>query len=227
MNTSALNVTSQGVNVVQLLTLSTGPIANIDLALHQVYYSMVSTIGPFKEYIITTLELQSMEAVMQASFGQGVKIALKSKFAFKFGKLFIGNDLIGSEMPRSSVSSSLILAHWPGGPLCETPDWNVGKVHFFLEATFSLANTDSSGTADLKQIFAFVHWFKPHQLKGILPNSVCRICETIYYPSCKWNFIPVHRIAKRCAHITLPFQFSEDVKETVLIACPTPLRLKL
>ena len=226
-DTSALNVTSQGVNVVQLLTLSTGPIANIDLALHQVYYSMVSTIGPFKEYIIITLELQSMEAVMQASFGQGVKIALKSKFAFKFGKLFIGNDLIGSEMPRSSVSSSLILAHWPGGPLCETPDWNVGKVHFFLEATFSLANTDSSGTADLKQIFAFVHWFKPHQLKGILPNSVCRICETIYYPSCKWNFIPVHRIARRCAHITLPFQFSEAVKETVLIACPTPLRLKL
>ena len=70
MNTSALNVTSQGVNVVQLLTLSTGPIANIDLALHQVYYTMVSSIGPFKEYIITTLQLQSMEAVMQASFGQ-------------------------------------------------------------------------------------------------------------------------------------------------------------
>ena len=63
-DTSALNVTSQGVNV------STGPIANIDLALHQVYYTMVSSIGPFKEYIITTLQLQSIEAVMQASFGQ-------------------------------------------------------------------------------------------------------------------------------------------------------------
>ena len=71
-----------------------------------------------------------MEAVMQASFGQWIKIALKSKFAFKFGKLFIGNDLIGPVMPRSSVSSSLILAHWPGGPLCETPDWNVEKYIF-------------------------------------------------------------------------------------------------
>lgn len=128
-------------------------------------------------------------------------------------------------MPRSSVNSSHVLAHWPGGPLCKIPDWNVGEVQFFLEATFTFA--ESSSTADFKQIFAFVHWFRPHQMKDILPQNVCRICETIRYPSCRWNFIPVHRIAKRCAHITLPFEFTEDVTETVWIACPIPLRLKL
>ena len=222
-DTPALNVNLQDVNVVQLLTASSGPIANMDLTLHQVYYSMVTTIGPFKEHIITALEIQSMEAIMQEIFGVGVE--LKSKFGLKFGKLLIGDDLIGSVMPRSSVNSSHILSHWPSGSLCETPDWNVGKVQYFLEATFTLA--EGSSTADLKQIFAFVHWFRPHQLKDILPQNVCHICETISYPSCKWNFIPVHRIANRCAHVTLPFQFSEDITETVLIACPTPLRLKL
>ena len=65
-------------------------------------------------------------------------VELKSKFDTTFGKLFIGDDLISSVMPRSCVNSSHVLAHCPGGPLLETPGWNVGKVQFFLEVTFTL-----------------------------------------------------------------------------------------
>ena len=114
---------------------------------------------------------------MRETFGVGVE--LTSKFVTKFGKLFIGDDPIGPVTTRSSVTSSHVLAHWPAGPLRETPDWNVGKMQFFLEATFTL--TECSTKTDLKQIFAFVHWLRPHQLKGTLPQNVCYICETIGY----------------------------------------------
>ena len=162
---------------------------------------------------------------MRETFGVGVE--LKSKFGTKFGKLFIGDYLIGSVTTRSSVNSSHVLAHWPGGPLWETPDWNVGKVQFFLEATFTF--TECSIKTDLTQIFAFVHWLRPQQLKGTLPQNVCYICETIGYwvTFMQMEFLPVHRISYCRAHITLLFQFSKDVTETVLIASSTPLQLKL
>lgn len=62
---------------------------------------MVTTIGPFKEYVISALEIENIETVMQEMFGAGVQV--KSKFGRKFGKLLIGDDLIGSVMPRSSA----------------------------------------------------------------------------------------------------------------------------
>lgn len=93
-DTAALNVNSQDVNVVKLLTAYSGPIANIDLVLHKAYILQYGdNHWSFKEYIITVQEIQSIEAVMREIFGAGVE--LKSKFGMKFGKLLIGDDLIG------------------------------------------------------------------------------------------------------------------------------------
>ena len=64
-------------------------------------------------------------------------------------------------MRSASASSSHIMAHWPGGPLCISPDWIVGEVKYFLEV--HIAHQVENAVVDLKQIFAFVHWRKPHQ----------------------------------------------------------------
>ena len=126
------------------------------------FYSMVSSIGPFKEHVLTALEVESMVEVLQNIFEPGV--TLKSKFSLKFGKLMIGDDLIGSALPNCSLNSSVILAYWPGSLLSGDVDFNVGKVQYYLDVTFTHTQT----TAEVRQIFAFVHWLRPHQTRGML-----------------------------------------------------------
>lgn len=92
------------VNAVKLLTAASGPI-NIDPEIHQAFYSMVKSIGPFKEHVLTASEIQHIDEVAQDTYGSGVM--LKSKFSLKFRKLMIGDDLVGSALPNSSVNSSL------------------------------------------------------------------------------------------------------------------------
>lgn len=220
-SSEAVNSPLGNVNAIKLLTAASGPINNFEIEIHRVFYSMVSSIGPFKEHVLTALEVESMVEVLQNIFEPGV--TLKSKFSLKFGKLMIGDDLIGSALPNCSLNSSVILAYWPGSLLSGDVDFNVGKVQYYLDVTFTHAQT----TAEVRQIFAFVHWLRPHQRRDAFPKDVAIICETRAYPMCKWSYLPVHRILKRCAHITLPLKLSEHVTETVTIACPISLRLNL
>ena len=210
-------------NVVLFLTVASGPLSNITFKTCKAYYGMLKSVGPFREYVLPDLEVQRLKSVLKEVFGLDAE--LKSKFVLEFGKIIIGDDLVGSAMRSASASSSFIMAHWPGGPLCTTPDWIVGEVRYFLEVT--VAHQVENAMVDLKQIFAFVHWRKPHQLKDILTQHVAYVCERLSYESCKWNYLPVHRISKRCAHITLPLKLPGDITETVTVACPVQLRLRL
>lgn len=98
-------------------------------------------------------------------------------------------------------------------------------MQYYIDVIFTHASPDT--TTEVRHMFAFVHWLRPHQQRNVFPKDVAIICETRAYPMCKWSYLPVHRILKRCAHITLPLKLSENVTETVTIACPISLRLNL
>ena len=48
------------------------------------------------------------------------------------------------------------------------------QVKYFLEV--NIAHQVENAVVDLKQIFAFVHWQKPHQQKDIINQHVAYFC---------------------------------------------------
>ena len=123
-------------DVVLFLSVVFGPLNNITFNTCEAYYSLLKSVGLFREYVLPNLEVQKIESVIKEVFGPNAE--LKSKFILKFGKVIIGDELIGSTMRSASASSSLIMAHWPGGPLCTSPDWIVGEVKYLRDAELLL-----------------------------------------------------------------------------------------
>lgn len=211
-------------NVVQFLELTNGPL-NISLECLDAFNSMMKVIGPFTEKILNEMEIAQVEAVLNELLDTPVQV--HSKFCVKFGKVILGDDLIGSSLPNSSVSSSLIMATWPTAPDSVSPQCAIGQVQYFLKVGVTeQCDLESDNVKIMNHTLAFVHWHKPYE-QDIFPNEIARICETSYQARCKWNFLPVWRISNRCAHITAPFTFPSSCTETVTIACPLPLRLTL
>ena len=182
---------------------------------------MMKAIGPFKEKVLTSLEMLRLTEVLKDVFPMEVEI--KSKFYLKFGKVVIGDDFIESTMPNCSPSSSMIMANWPADPHSQQPVYSIGEIQHFLEILVTHIQTVP---VDRKYIFAFVHWRKPHVNSNVFPKELAILCETVTYPCCRWTFLPVHRISNRIAHVTMPFSFPGNYVETVTVACPLPLRIK-
>lgn len=109
-------------NIVQFLELPQGPL-NISLECLKAFNSMIKTIGPFKEKILTAFEIAQLEEVLNGLLDQPVVV--HNKFCIKFGKLLLGDDLIGSAVPNCSLSSSLIQAFWPTAPDISSSVWYV------------------------------------------------------------------------------------------------------
>ena len=107
-------------NIVLFLTIAFGPLNNITFKTCKAYYGMLKSVGPFRKYVLPALEIQRIRSVIKKVFRLDAE--LKSKFTLNFGKVIIRDDLVGSAMCSASASSSFIMAHWPGGPLCTTPD---------------------------------------------------------------------------------------------------------
>ena len=212
-------------NAVQFLTLCTGPISNVCASSLQSFQTMVNCIGPFTEIILTSEELERIDNLLCIMFGPQVKT--KSRFTLKFRKATIGDDIIGSTLPGASVASSFVFAHWPNQLLnsAETPEWHMGQIQYFLQVEYMTNHTQGSKPQQIQ--LAFVHWRKPHTYKNLFGEDVAHICESTIFPHCMWSYLPLHRVAKRCACITMPLTFPDSTTETVTIACPIALRLKL
>ena len=187
------------------------------------FSKMVKTIGPFKEKVLTDVQTARIIAVLKDVFGSNIDI--KSKFYMKFGKLFLGDDLIGSTMPSSSRSSAVIMANWPGDPqvTLQGTSQNVGEIQYFMEITVV-----HNMNVEKKHILAFVHWRKPHVASHQFPKHLGCICDVGTFPYCKWNYLPIYRITNRCGHITMKFPIAGMYdQDNVTFACPLPLRVTL
>ena len=221
------NSSNSYVNPIHLLELPMVHPRNITVETTTEFYKLLRVVGPFKECVLSDVEVARIQAILAVLFGEEAK--LKSKFYLKFGKTFIGDDLIGSKMPRSSSSSSMVMANWPADPFAsEVQDdvqFSVGEVQYFLEiiATMHCADT----VKEYKLILAFVLWRKPFTIAHeLFPSNLGCFVDLQQFSTCKWNFVPVHRITNRCAYVTRSFP-TNGIDEQVTFACPLPQRVTL
>ena len=126
---------------------------------------------------------------------------------------------------RHSKSSAVIMAYWPSrGQDLGSIDYStmqVGTVQYFVRHQFHYCISGSCSYHEEVLLFACVKWKRLHTHFDWFGSSAI-VCECIdEFEST--NFMPIQRIAQRCAYISMPVDFYSST-ETVFIACPIPLK---
>lgn len=189
---------------------------------------MGKAIDPYQEKCLDSGLAQQLESVYKQLYRQK-HIAHMPLFYKEYGRVQLAGELIGSVKPGpNSRSSSVIAAYWPGsGDTLQNIDYSrmrVGIVQFFVRHTLKLYDTSAIGntTQEYDHLFAYVHWKKLHPKASWYGISATISSELFEIPGA-CAFIPVQRIACRCAYATLNIKFSPAHHESVFISCPLPL----
>lgn len=176
----------------------------------------VSPIPPYQERVLIPLYLKHHQS----------KVINFSHYSVVFGKVFFAGDLIGSVKRGTNNSvSSIIMAMWPGsgGDMFsdQSRTMRVGEVQYFLKHTVTLERNGC--TESIEHIFAYVYWKKLHPEENWFGVSAT-VCTDLNELSNYSLFLPVQRIACRCAHAIMKVQFPSHT-ETVFVVCPIPVKV--
>ena len=205
-------------NTLYLLQMAWRPLYNIQ---SYTCKNDVIPLSPCHECILTDQQLIWLNKIyMQLYSGRECEV---SPFYQKYGRLRIAGNLIGSDMPgRHNKSSAVITALWlRKGDNLQSIDngiMQVGVIQYFLvHYLIFMENNDK-----VKHVFAYVLWKQPHRNRDYFGTSAI-VCEQSFEQPNACCFIPVQRIACRCAHATMPVKF-DDITETVFVACPIQIK---
>lgn len=182
--------------------------------------SLTILIPPYKEKILVYTSLYHLETIYHFLYpSRNIDVL---HFYDCYGRITLAGDLIGSVCPgANNSSSSVIMASWPsdGTEVCTM---RVGCVQYFLKHQLLILDNEQSNTQQIEHIFAYVMWKKQHRHYDYFGRSAI-VCQNENETNGPYNFIPVQRIAYRCAHLQMKLNF-DDFDETVFIACPLPIR---
>lgn len=146
-----------------------------------------------------------------------------SPFYEQHGRIILGGDVIGSCLPGpNNAASSVIMAYWPtsGDFTSISSRMQVGVVQYYLLHQTTVV--EYGETKEIKHVLAYVMWKEHHPDVDWFGVSAT-VCIDMFKTS---GFIPVQRIACRCAHALMQVNFS-TLSETVFIASPLPIRYSL
>lgn len=190
---------------------------------------VVRPLPPSYEHVLDNETVQMLENVYKQLY-PSCNIIHVPRFYQKFGRLLIAGDLIGSDMRGPNArSSSVIMAFWPdrGSTLnnIDSSKMHVGVVQYFMQHELSYRADTATDINKEEHIFAYVRWKELHPCYDFYGVSAT-VCIDMFHASSCCCFLPVQRIACRCAHVIMPVNLN-SVTETVFIACPVPLKYSL
>lgn len=211
------------VNSLMLLHMSQDPTNSIDSFAWSNSEGIV-LLSPFYENVLDGDIAQLLENMYKELYPSRTIVHM-SQFYRKFGRVKIAGDLVGSDMRGSnSHSSSVITAFWPsrGNCLNNIGRKNVGVIQYFMRHSYSYSTDENSEVKLDEHILAHVRWKEIHPCYDYYGISAT-VCVDLFEPLNSCCFIPVQRIASRCAYVTMPVNLN-NVTETVFIACPIPFK---
>ena len=127
-----------------------------------------------------------------------------SRVCYRYSRAKLGNKLLSSQMARSD-RSSYVCANWlnsTSSDMCRP-----GYVQFFFRHNITL-ESHNGDKISIQSHLAYIQWYKPHPERDFLHSPV-----TIWYPESEpvsaASFIPINRIACRCAQLQTHMEFVE------------------
>ena len=181
------------------------PVAKID-ATTKSFHVLVP---PAKEQCFTDTELATLKQMYSLLYPTS-NLTL-SRFYHQYKKLLINEEEFLCDASLSKRSST-IAAKWAGvlsvDPRGEAP-MRVGQVHSYIEHNITLIKDNKASS--LPHVLARVSWYMEHPQRDYLHSTII-ICSNTFDSSTSASFIPVNRIAGRCAIATvvMKFRYGED-----------------
>lgn len=177
----------------------------------------VLSVAPFYEEVFYPEEFVLLKQVYELLYPNKDFSQISIPVSYhKFGRLKLAGDLVGSEMPgTNSKLSAVIMAYWSNVQQNLSIDYStmqVGVVQHFVQHKIIMNNNVSD-----YHLFAYVRWKELHRNLDWF-GAAATVCEDAS-EFCYSNYLPVQRIARRCAHVIMPVKFG-DITENVFIACP-------
>jgi hypothetical protein len=183
--------------------------------------SFMKLLGKGIEAVFTTDELSKMLCLYQ-QLNPGYTVKYITPFHFRYGRVSISGDILGSTLNGASAqSSSTIAAYWPTfGSNVNNFDHtilSIGKVQYYFSHSVTLE--DSVESKIVNYTFAFCHWMNYHHQNRYFGISATVCANSTKEPSLCCN-IPVLRIYAKCATCTVTI--NDDI---TFVACHVPLKL--
>ena len=155
-------------NSFSLLHYSADPLNTIDTFAWTKEMEAVCPLPPFCEEIFSALQVRQLSDIYQQLYSSSdvdITAVPLSVTHYKFGRLLLAGDLIGSQMPgQNNKSSSVIMAYWPSRvqdlASAECSTMQVGVVQYFMQHKFHYHLSDR--IQEDVHLFACVKWKRLH-----------------------------------------------------------------
>jgi len=173
--------------------------------------SIVKPIGIKSMYILPLDELNNIKQMYQLIFsGSEFSVHHVSTLCYQFSRLKLGNYLLSSTAARSD-RLSYICAKWLGDDLnllnnMTDCSYRPGCIQNFFQQDIVIKKDGKEML--IQPTVALVKWYKIHPEKNYLLSPIT-LWSTDFEPLCTASFMPVNRIATRCAQAQLHFEFNE------------------
>lgn len=177
----------------------------------------IKMIPPLYNKVLSSRDTIQLQAIYKQLYPQ-LSISFMSRFYHRCKRVVLGNEVLGS----TNVKQAVIMAYWPGtGCSLANIDYTqcrVGVVQNFIKHTVSFAPDGRNA----EHLFCFVSWKQRHPFHDWFGHSaIVASTDTEVEDAC--CFMPVQRIAYRCAHGQISLNFGAHT-ETVFVASPIALK---
>ena len=178
----------------------------------------VKPLHPISKKVLSMNEVKDLKALYTQLYPNQA-IENISHFTYKANRVMLNNEIIGSVCSQSK-KASVIGAYWPSEGLLSALDntkLQIGIIQYFIEHKFLLKENDDS-SLEHTNLLCYVKWLKPHPEYTYFGTSVI-VAQRLEATESPMRYMPVQRIACRCAHMLTQLQFSGS-NEDVMIAIP-------
>lgn len=168
---------------------------------------LASPVGRMSQHALQPYEVQCLTKMYETTFSD-CNVVHVSCICYRFSRAKLGSKLVSSQMARSD-RSSYICANWLGDSLSidsVSDNWRPGCIKYFFKHNVTIEK-DSGEKESFQSLLAYVGWYKSHPEKNFIPSPVT-LWWPEYEPLCAASFIPICRIASRCAQAKVYMEFT-------------------
>ena len=173
------------------------------------YNSLVLPIGSYSLHALQPDEVQCLTQMYKTVFSN-CTVDPVSCLGYRFARAKLGSKLLSSQMARSD-RSSYICASWLSDSLgldtTSPTNKRPGCIKYFLKHRITI-QMGSGEKITIQSLLACVRWYKRHPERLYIPLPV-----TLWYPEfeplCAASFMPICRIANRCAQVEKHMDFPQ------------------
>ena len=179
----------------------------------------IQCLPPVYKEVMDNEQCSHLESIYSHLY-PGKTIKHLPRFFCRFKQIAINKEIFGS----GSNNNSVVAAYWPSqetsiDTITDSTTLSIGVVQYFIKHTVSLVSETSGNELDnLEHVFAFTLWKQNHPQPSLFGASAT-VCFNLFENFNTFSFLPVQRIANRCAHCIMKVDIN-DIEKSLFIACP-------